>query len=166
MDVGDGPDLVIGWRITGGSTLVVELSGYLDVEAMPRLAMCADDICSAALGHVQVQVSGLESLDDTGFQLLGSFCRMLQRRGCSLILVGPRPLVQNLLSRFWLAGSGEPKKQETRGAAARLGLRSGREAVPLSPVQQCELHLMETELCAQEPGLATMFAAYERLADD
>jgi anti-anti-sigma factor len=162
VDDSDGHDLFIGQRIKGGAIVVLELSGYLDVEAMPRLAMCTDDICSTEFRHVQIEMDGLTSVDDVGFRILGTFCLLLQRQGCSLILVGPQPLVHNLLSQFWLAASGTEEEDGARGTA--LGL--GRPAIPLSPVQQCELRLLERELCAQEPALAAMFTAYERLVDD
>ncbi len=166
MDDANSPDLVIGQRIMGGTIMVVELSGYLDVEALPRLAMCTVDICGTALRHIQIEMSGLAAVDDAGFQILGSFCRMLQRHGCSLILVGPQPLVRNLLGQLRLGTSGTGEQQGARGAASRPVLRTRGPAIPLSPVQQCELRMMERELSAQEPALAAMFAAYERLVDD
>jgi anti-anti-sigma factor len=162
VDDGNRPGLFIEQRIMGGTIMVVELGGYLDVEAMPRLAMCTDDICSTTLRHVQVEMGGLTSLDDAGFRILGTFCQLLRRQGCSLILVGPRPLVQNLLNQFWLAPSGTEDEYPARDTAPR----PGGSARPLTPVQQCELLVLERDLCAQEPALAAMFAAYGRLVDD
>jgi anti-anti-sigma regulatory factor len=164
--------LCIARRWTGGATLLLELTGRLDTKSMTRLAICANDICNAPVRNVHIALTGLASVDDTGYRTLAAFCRILLRRGHRLVLLGARSLVEDVLDRLsltvtwnaegatWNGEGGVP------GVAARAVPGSDGQCAPLLPGERQALRLMERDLAGQEPRLGAMFAAFDRLADD
>jgi anti-anti-sigma regulatory factor len=155
--------LSIGSRWTGGGTLLVELSGYLDSSAMTSFAICANDVCGTPARSVHIGLTGVTSADYAGLRALATFCRILQRQGCGLVLVGPQALVRDLLDRLCLAMAGG---EEDLAAAPRPGREPASPVVPLSAGEQQALQLVEGQLAAEEPALAAMFASFGRSASD
>lgn len=161
MEEDTGPGLEIARRWANSTTLAVEFGGHLDSTTIARVALCANDICDTAARNVRIDLSGLVTVDDAGLLILAAFCRILQRNGCGLDLLGSRSLVEELLRRLFVAAEEEGE---------RLGVEFSDEAddgtVALSPGERHELELIERELLREEPYLAAMFAAFDGTACD
>ena len=155
MEEDTGRRLEIVQRWADSTSLVLEFGGHLDRTTIARVALCANDVCSTVAQSVRVDLSDVVSVDDAGLLILAAFCRILQRNGCGLDLLGPRPLVGDLLRQLLLAAEQEGQ---------RVGVEFSEETidgtVPLSPGQRRDLKLMERELARQEPGLAAEFARF------
>lgn len=151
----DGLEIKRWWA--GSTTLVVEFAGRLDSGAIARVALCANEIGSMTVHDIRVELAGLTEADDVGLLILAAFCRILQRTGCGLLVLGPRSLAEDLLRRLFLAADEGHRLGVAFSGAAADG------AVSLSPGERQELDVLEWELSREEPGLGAMFAAFGQL---
>jgi anti-anti-sigma factor len=87
-----------------GGSLLVTLTGELDIGAVELLAACADQICRQRdVAEVRLDLSGLTFLDRAGAQTLAAACHCLRRDGRRIEVTGIRARVQRVLDLLGLA---------------------------------------------------------------
>lgn len=89
------PDVFSATRFDRDGTVVLALTGELDMAGVDRLAAAAADIAPGA--SVVVDLSDLEFMDSSGVRLLMNFDLRSRVEGWSLTFTTPQPVVRRLL---------------------------------------------------------------------
>jgi len=82
---------------TQGACTIVTLGGYIDVSTRKQL----QDVLNAAsngAGHLVVDMSRLGFMDSTGLSVLVEMYKRLAKRGGTLALAAPQPIVAKVLA--------------------------------------------------------------------
>src|ERR1700761_4890341 len=89
----NGPSFITGGTLAESGTLVVTLSGELDLTNIERVKSAIGDVLTAATERLVVEVSGLAFMDSSGLALLASFARKIPE----IEIRDPAPIVRRLI---------------------------------------------------------------------
>jgi anti-anti-sigma regulatory factor len=111
-----GSDLAVRQQRIGNS-VVVTLTGSLDLDGVEELAACADRICRSPVRSVAFDVTGIAAADDAGVRTLVAACRCLSSHGVVADVRGIGGQFRQVLGRLGLSLPEAPDRSGRRVAA-------------------------------------------------
>ncbi|MFG1695654.1 STAS domain-containing protein [Nonomuraea sp. NPDC049309] len=98
-----GVDVLEMSRHDHGGSVVVRLSGEMDVDNVSQVRKCLDEAVAADEPRLVVDLTGLTFIDTTGLGVLVRLLASLRERGRTMALVAPDGVVLRRLRRTNLA---------------------------------------------------------------
>lgn len=90
------------WRLTSPGTVVIDMSGEVDVLLIPSLARCLDEVIAAGHRRVVLDLAGVEFIDSAGLAAIVRAYKRMGRHGGSLRVRGPSPRIRRVLDMVGL----------------------------------------------------------------
>jgi anti-anti-sigma regulatory factor len=112
-----------------GDTVVVTLTGSLDLDGVEELAACADRICRSAARAASFDVTGVAAADDAGVRTLAAAFRCLSSHGVVAEVRGAGDQFRQVLGRLGITLPEAPARSARRAAGRPAGAPAARPAI-------------------------------------
>ena len=90
------------WRVTSPGTVVIDMSGEVDVLLIPSFARCLDEVIAAGHRRVVLDMGEVEFIDSAGLSAIVRAYKRMARHHGSLRMRGPSPRIRRVLDMVGL----------------------------------------------------------------